>query len=68
MTDVNLLRAQMPTGSNRTIRFKIDPERSYSRVGEIYCTIVEHDRDGVYVGAHPDLFRFPYDAIVEVVR
>lgn len=64
--DTDAIRAKTPIDGDRTITFLIDPTlRTSSRTGTLYATVIDHSTS-LIVGAHPNLYEFPFSAIVGI--
>jgi hypothetical protein len=58
--DVRQARTALPTGTDRVITFTGASGKSM----ELHVTVIEHDTDAVYVGAHPAMICVPYASLV----
>lgn len=54
----DLIRAQAPVGSDRTI--------VTTRGAELRVTVVQHHGGNLFAGSHPDLLSIPYADIDEI--
>jgi len=64
--NVDLIRAQMPGDTDVTVTYRVATYSS--RTTSLACTVVEHGRDDVIVGAHPHLYAIPYDLITNIEK
>jgi hypothetical protein len=60
----NQARAALPGGTDRLVTFT----GASGKPVEIHVTVIEHDRDAVYVGAHPAMLCLPYADLLAVRR